>query len=105
MYIFFINPSSLMSLLLSTQNTIYKHCDPVQPVNGDCPSSHCCVRDEFELTLVYCEQIGQTGDGCSVRPSVHDCPCAAGLLCRPNIKTAVFQSMFGRCSNQTAASP
>ncbi|KAK7107541.1 hypothetical protein V1264_015446 [Littorina saxatilis] len=82
-------------------DTIYMQCDPNQgpnqPSRVDCPADYCCVKDEFDTNQVYCEKIGQVGEACTVQPTVYDCPCATGLTCKPNIHTAVFVSMFGRC--------
>nr|KAG5708879.1 hypothetical protein BaRGS_009288 [Batillaria attramentaria] len=67
----------------------------------DCPDGYCCVRDEFLPTFVYCKKIGIKDDNCSTRTSESDCPCMEGLDCKPNIKSATFVSLYGKCVNAT----
>ncbi|XP_041354923.1 uncharacterized protein LOC121372584 [Gigantopelta aegis] len=69
---------------------------------SECPPGYCCVRDEFLPTDIYCKKIGDEGDNCTTRQTESDCPCRAGLYCKPNIQSMQFKSLYGRCTNVTS---
>jgi len=79
------------------QDIIQMQCDPSLRHKFElCPKGYCCVRDEFLLTEVYCRRYGQIDDNCTTRDTDSECPCDAGLHCKPNL-AGHFQSLYGVC--------
>ena len=85
-------------VLVQAQTTLDSmiRCNVLEP--DHCPSSHCCVHDEYLFPLTYCKPFGKLGEPCVIRPSSLECHCAPGLRCISNIhgrykvKTSLFFS-------------
>ncbi|XP_046560217.1 uncharacterized protein LOC124269245 [Haliotis rubra] len=88
------------------QPTIDMNCDPsISKRMDDCPAGYCCVRDEFLPTYVYCKKMGVHNEDCTTKLTESACPCVSGLRCRPNIESATFHSLYGRCHPNTTVHP
>ncbi|XP_046360876.2 uncharacterized protein LOC124138327 [Haliotis rufescens] len=89
---------------LIAKQTIDMKCDPTLSKRmDDCPTGYCCVRDEFLPTYVYCKKMGVHNEDCTTRLTESACPCVSGLHCRPNIESATFHSLYGKCHPNTTA--
>ncbi|XP_067675753.1 uncharacterized protein [Haliotis asinina] len=94
------------SYQLIGQMTIDMDCDPSISKRMDvCPTGYCCVRDEFLPTYVYCKRTGFENEACTTRVTESACPCASGMYCHPNIESATFHSLYGKCRLNATAHP
>ncbi|XP_071113923.1 uncharacterized protein [Haliotis cracherodii] len=92
------------SYQLIDQVTIDMDCDPsISNRMNDCPNGYCCVRDEFLPSYVYCKKMGVLNMDCTMRVTESACPCVSGMYCRPNIESATFHSLYGKCQLNTTA--
>lgn len=77
-----------------------KTCD-LNHRNTTCPMGYCCARDEFILEDILCKPLGKLNSVCSTVPSDNECPCIKGLVCKADLVSGSFVSIYGHCHNIT----
>ncbi|XP_052087382.1 protocadherin gamma-A4-like [Mytilus californianus] len=65
----------------------------------ECPNGFCCARDEFLPEYTMCKHTGKIESSCSTVINEAKCPCETGLVCVPNVNSADFVSIYGKCQN------